>query len=53
MADKTNSEALTLRANVQYLLESHPISSVIALLSNALAYDPDNKKARKLMRKVN
>lgn len=51
-SDKTNSEALTIRATVQYFLESHPITSVLALLNNALAYDPDNKKARKLIRKI-
>lgn len=52
MKDKTNSEALTLRAEIQSLLESHPFSSVQALLQNALAYDPDNKKARLLNRKL-
>jgi hypothetical protein len=52
MADKTNSEALVIRATVQFLLESHPMSAVIALVINALAYDPDNKKGRLLMRKV-
>jgi predicted transcriptional regulator with HTH domain len=52
MADKTNSEALTIRATVQYLLESHPMSAVLALIGNALAYDPDNQKGRLLSRKV-
>lgn len=50
--DKTNSEALTIRAKIQSLLESHPYTSIISLLSNALAYDPDNKKARYLMKEL-
>jgi DnaJ family protein C protein 7 len=52
MADKTNSEALVIRATVQFLLESHPMTAVIALVVNALAYDPDNELGRLLMRKV-
>lgn len=52
MSDKTNSEALTLRALIQTILESHPYTSIMQLLTNALAYDPDNKRARLLMKQV-
>ncbi|KAI8613343.1 hypothetical protein BC830DRAFT_1123887 [Chytriomyces sp. MP71] len=50
--DSTNSEALAMRAQVLYLNDSHPLSHVIQLLSNALAYDPDNERARLFLKKV-
>ncbi|KAI8612005.1 DnaJ domain-containing protein, partial [Chytriomyces sp. MP71] len=50
--DSTNSEALAMRAQILYLNDSHPFTHVIQLLSNALAYDPDNKRARLFLKKV-
>ncbi|ORY51064.1 DnaJ-domain-containing protein [Rhizoclosmatium globosum] len=50
--DSTNSEALALRAVILYMNDSHPIASVLSFCTNALAYDPDNAKARVFLRKV-
>ncbi|KAJ3079224.1 hypothetical protein HK102_003942, partial [Quaeritorhiza haematococci] len=52
MSDNTNSEALTIRARIQYLLDTVPLTTVYSLLQNALAYDPDNKRARQLHKKI-
>ncbi|KAJ3041488.1 DnaJ sub C member 7 [Rhizophlyctis rosea] len=50
--DSNNTEALTLRANISYLLDSHPVSSILQFLTKALRLDPDNKRARELLKKV-
>ncbi|KAJ3154350.1 hypothetical protein HDU89_008418 [Geranomyces variabilis] len=49
--DNTNSEAITLRARVMYLQDTKP-ETVPKVLQQALAFDPDNKKARELLRKI-
>jgi DnaJ family protein C protein 7 len=51
-ADSTNSEAITLRAKVLYLMNSIKIESVQQSIRQALSYDPDNTKARKLLNKI-
>ncbi|KAI8918396.1 hypothetical protein DFJ77DRAFT_455402 [Powellomyces hirtus] len=50
-ADNTNSDAITLRARVMYLQDTKP-DSIPRLLQQALSFDPDNTKARDLLRKV-
>lgn len=50
--DQRDSEALTLRAKIQYMQDSHPLANISQLLSNALAYDPDNKMARIFSKKI-
>ncbi|KAJ3406751.1 hypothetical protein HDV05_005835 [Chytridiales sp. JEL 0842] len=51
-ADSTNSEALLLRAQVLYLNDSHPLTHIIQVLSQALAFEPDFKPARDFLKKV-
>jgi DnaJ family protein C protein 7 len=50
--EKSNSDALVIRARIQYTLDSHTVQQIQPLLSNALVYDPDNKKARDLSRRI-
>ncbi|KAJ3245019.1 hypothetical protein HDU78_010074 [Chytriomyces hyalinus] len=50
--DSTNSEGLALRAQILYLNDSHSLAHVVQLLTNALAYDPDNKRARVFWKKI-
>ncbi|KAJ3340699.1 hypothetical protein HDU83_006935 [Entophlyctis luteolus] len=51
-SDATNSEALTLRATILYMNDSHPLPHVLQILGNSLAYDPDNNRARLFLKKV-
>lgn len=50
--DSTSSDFLVLRARILYLLDTHPTSSLINFLSQALSYDPDNKKARSFFKNI-
>ncbi|KAJ3012603.1 UNVERIFIED_CONTAM: hypothetical protein HDU68_001117 [Siphonaria sp. JEL0065] len=50
--DSTNSEALALRAQILYLNNSHPLPNVIQFLTQALTFDPDNKRARLFLKKI-
>jgi len=50
--DSTNSEAITLRAKVLYLMNSISIASVQQSIRQALSFDPDNTKAAKLLNKI-
>ncbi|KAI9345658.1 hypothetical protein BDR26DRAFT_800273 [Obelidium mucronatum] len=50
--DSTNSEALALRAHILYLNDSHPIPNVLQFCTQALTFDPDNKRARTLLKKI-
>ncbi|KAJ3216885.1 hypothetical protein HDU67_008792 [Dinochytrium kinnereticum] len=52
MSDSTNSEALTVRAEVLYLNDTHPVTHVQQVLQQALAFDPDNKRARSFLKRV-
>jgi len=51
-SDPRNSEAITLRAKVLYLMNSIRIESVQQSIRQALSYDPDNTKARKLLNRI-
>ncbi|KNC99703.1 uncharacterized protein SPPG_05083 [Spizellomyces punctatus DAOM BR117] len=50
-ADPTNVEAITIRARVMYLQDTKP-EAIPKLLMQALSYDPDNKRAKELLKKV-
>jgi DnaJ family protein C protein 7 len=50
--ESKNSEAIYIRAKTMYLLDSHPIATVVQFLSTSLSYDPDNKNARLLFKHV-
>jgi len=50
--DAQNTDALYLRSLALFLLDSHPLSTVISFLSNGLAYDPDNRKLRDLFKSI-
>ena len=43
---------LTLRANVLFLLDTHPTSYLVQVLTQSLAFDPDSKKSFLLMKKI-
>ncbi|KAH6564547.1 hypothetical protein BASA50_008774 [Batrachochytrium salamandrivorans] len=47
-----NSEALVLRARTMHLLDSHPATTIVQYLSQALTFDPDNKDARSLFKHI-
>ena len=47
-----NSDALTVRATTGYILDLYTLQQIQQLLQNALAYDPDNKRAKELNRKI-
>lgn len=44
--DQQNINAIYIVAQSMYMLESHPITTIIQYLSTALSLDPDNKKCR-------
>ncbi|KAI8921571.1 hypothetical protein BC831DRAFT_476553 [Entophlyctis helioformis] len=50
--DGRNPDALVLRARTMHLNDSHPTTTVIQYLTQALAFDPDHKDARTLLKKV-
>ncbi|EGF83742.1 hypothetical protein BATDEDRAFT_18168 [Batrachochytrium dendrobatidis JAM81] len=50
--DSRNSEALVIRARTMHLLDSHPVSTIIQYLTQALTFDPDNKDARALHKHI-
>ncbi|KAI9207578.1 uncharacterized protein BJ171DRAFT_420658 [Polychytrium aggregatum] len=52
MEDRSNSEALTLRAYLLFMNDTQTVAQIQQVLSNALAYDPDNAKARTLLKKI-
>ncbi|KAJ3191666.1 hypothetical protein HK101_007513 [Irineochytrium annulatum] len=51
-ADQTNSEALTLHAEILYMNDTNPITYIQTLLQKALSCDPDHKRARAFMKKI-
>ncbi|KAJ3116273.1 hypothetical protein HDU96_010047 [Phlyctochytrium bullatum] len=52
LSDSTNSEALVIRAEILYLNDTHPITHVQQVLQQALAFDPDNRRARAFMKRI-
>lgn len=50
-ADPRNTEAITIRAHVMYLQDTKS-ETVPKLLSQALSFDPDNQRARLLLKKI-
>lgn len=50
--DGTASNFLLLRAEALRLLDRHPASSLLSMLSNALSYDPDHKAAKLLVKRI-
>lgn len=50
--DQRNPDALTLRAHIGYITDAYTLPQIQQLLTNALAYDPDNKRAIKLTRSI-
>ncbi|KAJ3107839.1 DnaJ sub C member 7 [Phlyctochytrium planicorne] len=52
LSDSTNSEALAVRAEILYLNDTHPVTHVQQVLQQALAFDPDNKRARAFLKRV-
>ncbi|KAJ3271017.1 hypothetical protein HK104_004768, partial [Borealophlyctis nickersoniae] len=52
LSDANNTEALVLRAQILYMLDSQPSASIQQVLQKALRLDPDNKRARQLLKKM-
>lgn len=52
LSDPNQTDALTIRAHVFYLLDSQSFSVIQQHLQKALRLDPDHKKARLLLKKV-
>ncbi|KAI8846137.1 hypothetical protein BC829DRAFT_376017 [Chytridium lagenaria] len=51
-SDSTNSEALAVRAEILFLNDTHAITHVQQVLQQALAFDPDNKRARAFLKRI-
>ncbi|KAI9338394.1 hypothetical protein DFJ73DRAFT_628649 [Zopfochytrium polystomum] len=51
-SEPTNSEALTLRAELLYLNDSHGLPHIQQVLQKALTFDPDNRNALTLLRRI-
>ncbi|RKO92667.1 hypothetical protein BDK51DRAFT_11364, partial [Blyttiomyces helicus] len=50
--DQMNPDALTTRARIVFLLDTHPSTTIIQILQRALSSDPDHKRARLMLRKI-